>query len=84
MVRMLFVGYCYGIRSERKLWKRPRLGLTMRLLPPSALDLSQATSRPIPPMGREHELTTCGLAQPAGGTGSPRRRSLQIGCRSNN
>ncbi len=54
MIRMLIVGYCYGIRSERRLCEEAHLNLAYRWFcrlslkdeAPQSLDLFQKSTRP--------------------------------------
>ena len=53
MVRMLIVGYCYGIRSERRLVQEVELHLAYRWLcssdgDPPPLDVLRQPARPVP------------------------------------
>ena len=51
LVRMLLVGYCYGIRSERRLCEEVHLNLAYRWFCRLGLDGEVPTTRPSPRIG---------------------------------
>src|SRR5262249_14345540 len=52
LIRMLIIGYCFGIRSERKLCEEVRLHLAYRWF--CRLDLTKGAARN-PPIDPQHE-----------------------------
>ena len=67
MIRMLLIGYCYGIRSERRLCEDVHLNLAFRWF--CRLDLNGKVSASIPDQGirwRRHQFdsSAAGAARP--------------------
>src|SRR5271167_697519 len=48
-IRMLIVGYCFGIRSERRLCEEVHLNLAYRWFCRLGLDILEESARPLPP-----------------------------------
>ena len=86
LVRMLLVGYCYGIRSERRLCEEVHLNLAYRWFCRLGLDARCQTTRPSPRTGMVASAIAiccanclrqwCSAAWQKGWSTAPRLRSM--------